>query len=395
MVDYAIHLSSTPSTKASDVNPKRVFDTLGEITTYLGRVVSTDPDNEFSLAVRRADVLGSALLGIDRKAFSPFKPLKVSFFGEEAQDGGGPRREFFRLLADGIKSSMCVGSNECYILRHDVVGLQAKKFERLGQLMALSLAQEGSGFSFFAPCMFDYICGKDVHEITVDVNSVPDYEAHDLLLKLKDMCDESMLHQTLLDASDVVVSSGYTKPLVSAKLSDIAEISKTIALHYSLLQSLAEIDQLKKGLESLGVLELMKNNSDLLAPFFTSIGSKKLTADKVQNFLNKVVFSDDGTTSRSLEETTYTFFIHLLNDCEDADHPHLTLEDIVIFFTGSDKIPLGSNPPPSIMFHDGNIYPKASTCAMTLILPTKYKTYSEFKEKVTFAMKYHGGFGLI
>lgn len=75
-----------------------------------------------------------------------------------------------------------------------------------------------------------------------------------------------MMRQTLLDASDVVINSGYTKPLVSAKLSDIAEISKTIALHYTLLQSLAEMDQSKKGLESLGALEIINKNPDLLAP---------------------------------------------------------------------------------------------------------------------------------
>lgn len=94
---------------------------------------------------------------------------------------------------------MCISSNDTYVLRHDVIGLQvlfettfvlipsfmqAKKFEKLGQLMAMSLSQSGSGFPFFASCMFDYICGKDVNEVTVDINNVPDYEARDLLFKV-------------------------------------------------------------------------------------------------------------------------------------------------------------------------------------------------------------------
>ena len=62
--------------------------------------------------------------------------------------------------------------------------VQAKKFEKLGQLMVMSVAQGGSGFPFFAPCVFDYICGMEVNEIFVDVHHVPDYEAYELLCKV-------------------------------------------------------------------------------------------------------------------------------------------------------------------------------------------------------------------
>ncbi len=50
--------------------------------------------------------------------------LKINLMGEEGQDGGGPRREFFRLFADEMKSSMCIGRNGQYVLMHDVSGLQ-------------------------------------------------------------------------------------------------------------------------------------------------------------------------------------------------------------------------------------------------------------------------------
>ena len=73
----------------------------------------------YFLAVRRSDVLSSALCGMDRKTFSPNKLLEVmdtiltviifaqiSFLGEEAQDA---RREIFRMLATSIKDTMCVG----------------------------------------------------------------------------------------------------------------------------------------------------------------------------------------------------------------------------------------------------------------------------------------------
>ncbi len=57
----------------------------------------------------------------------------------------------------------------------------------------------------------------------------------------------------LLDSSDVIMNSGYTKPIVTAKVSDIPEIKRVVTLHYSILEVIAELDQFKKGLQSLGV----------------------------------------------------------------------------------------------------------------------------------------------
>ena len=75
----------------------------------------------------------------------------------------------------------------------------------------------------------------------------------------------------------------------------------------------------------------------------------------------------------------------------------LTLEEILSFVTGADKVPpSGFQPSPSITFNQDNVYPKASTCALTLILPTKYHSdYVAFKNKLTFGFKNHGGFGLL
>ena len=50
--------------------------------------------------------------------------FQVQFLGEEADDGGGPRREFFALLAKEIQSSLFEGKSPRCFLRHDSIGLQ-------------------------------------------------------------------------------------------------------------------------------------------------------------------------------------------------------------------------------------------------------------------------------
>lgn len=50
--------------------------------------------------------------------------------------------------------------------------------------MAMSLAQGGSGFPFFSPCVFKYLCGVDISSIPIQHNQVPDPDAMELLEKV-------------------------------------------------------------------------------------------------------------------------------------------------------------------------------------------------------------------
>ena len=50
--------------------------------------------------------------------------LQVQFLGEEGDDGGGPRREFFALISRDIQSSLCEGQSSRCFLRHDSIALQ-------------------------------------------------------------------------------------------------------------------------------------------------------------------------------------------------------------------------------------------------------------------------------
>ena len=42
--------------------------------------------------------------------------------------------------------------------------------------MAVALCQGGSGFPFFAPCIFQYFQGTPVQDITVTIDEIADYE---------------------------------------------------------------------------------------------------------------------------------------------------------------------------------------------------------------------------
>ena len=82
----------------------------------------------------------------------------------------------------------------------------------------------------------------------------------------------------LMSNSDVICESGYPKPLMNTTLADKDEIIRSVFLHQTIYRCLAELDQLKKGLNVLGMTDEMTKHPDVFFDFFTSINKKKLTA---------------------------------------------------------------------------------------------------------------------
>ena len=74
-----------------------------------------------------------------------------------------------------------------------------------------------------------------------------------------------------------------------------------------------------------------------------------------------------------------------------------TLEDILIFFTGAERVPvLGFELVPKLSFLESSplrLLPTASTCSLELRLPTYHHNYITFKEYMSVGLKGCEGFG--
>ena len=114
---------------------------------------------------------------------------------------------------------------------------------------------------------------------------------------------------------------------------------------------------------------------------------------------------------KSREEEAYMYFRDFLDDCKGNEHRETiylfiiyfvylegdvecTLEDVLVFFTGSCCIPqLGFEQQAHLQFlHDSNL-PTSSTCDLTLRLPACHRQYCSFKESMIMGIKNHNGFG--
>ena len=52
---------------------------------------------------------------------------------------------------------------------------------KVGQLMFMSFSQDGSGFPFLSPCIYEYLRGVDPSDIKITIEDVGDYEAQKML----------------------------------------------------------------------------------------------------------------------------------------------------------------------------------------------------------------------
>uniref|UniRef100_A0A1X7VJU3 HECT domain-containing protein n=1 Tax=Amphimedon queenslandica TaxID=400682 RepID=A0A1X7VJU3_AMPQE len=245
MVTHAIEISSDKEIEVKSTTEPTLKTILTDLAEQLTDIVTYIP-------VRRGHVLRDALRTVKRSSFCYLNPIKVEFLGEKGVDGGGPSREFWCCLANNFEQ-LCDRDGGNKVLRHDAVALQEEKFFYIGELMALSVLHGGCGFPFLGKSTYDYLCGVPLSSINVSKDEVPNVEARVLLDKIDTAGDSNALRAICMEHVDLIIDAGFNKPINSLELSNKEELTKTIKIHYTLLRSKAELDQLTRGLSILGI----------------------------------------------------------------------------------------------------------------------------------------------
>ncbi len=146
--------------------------------------------------------------------------------------------------------------------------------------------------------------------------------------------------QILLETfDDILFESGFTKPLTRVSITDRPSIVQTVALHYVVLRSLAELQQFRDGMDG-NLLKALSNHGELLRPFFSNEKGlmKPLTAgmylsklkshsffivivfiDSLIKMFKRVIYSEKGSNERSKEENTFIMFLDYLEKCERGE----------------------------------------------------------------------------
>ncbi len=138
-------------------------------------VLSPDTSDRQRLNIRRTDLIPDAIAQFERPSFDVSKPIRVRFIGEPAVDTGGPRREFFRLFLQDLKSksSLFQHTSEGLIPLHNGKALRSGAYKMISKILAACILHGGPPPQCFAPIIADFIIhGKE--NSSPSIGCIPD-----------------------------------------------------------------------------------------------------------------------------------------------------------------------------------------------------------------------------
>ena len=211
--------------------------------------------------------------------------------------------------------------------------VQDEMYLYIGRMMALSILHGGPGPVFFAPAIIDYLF-DGTSGVKVTIADVPDKHIQSQIRKVTGLLGDSCILFQLVtviqlnDASDEEefrtliahddyefrYSCGISKPTSCITFSDKKQIVDAMCLHHSVLVSLAELEQLRRGLSVQGFDKLMKAFPQLMRKAFQPPVSN-ITSDYL-NDLFVVKFSPKGSNHRETEEAIVMMWILYLQNLE-------------------------------------------------------------------------------
>jgi len=132
-------LEDQRETDSCSMNEAKASDVLRE---FVDDNLDNQSESRVNAVISGKNVLSSALRALERGKFSFVRPVHIMFSGEDGEDSGGPRREFFCLLMMSLKNlSIFYGTWFSY----DLELLHGNKYELAGKLVAWSVLQGGPG----------------------------------------------------------------------------------------------------------------------------------------------------------------------------------------------------------------------------------------------------------
>ncbi|KAF5887442.1 G2/M phase-specific E3 ubiquitin-protein ligase-like isoform X1, partial [Clarias magur] len=193
-------------------------------------------DQVSTICVRRKKLLESAIKAISRASFCWTYSPRIEFVGEDADDLGGPQREFFRLLMIEVQTTLGIfeGKGGQVFLSYDQAALDQRKYFKGGNLIAWSVAHGGPCVKALDPTLFQLMCGQEPPLEQFDYRVLPDPDVQSKvqrILQCKSVGDLTALRQ---DLGDWIAECGVPG-IFSATVEDMPKIYAYVVKHYMFL----------------------------------------------------------------------------------------------------------------------------------------------------------------
>ncbi|OPL33674.1 hypothetical protein AM593_04441, partial [Mytilus galloprovincialis] len=354
-----------------DVGQNQSADALKDLLIQhrnmtINPISSGDP---LQMEVRRGNVLSDAITIIRISEHDLHNPLCIKFIGEDGVDIGGLRREFWSLFLHNISSSCYVtGKPGRQTFQQNFVEKKKKTFFHLGQLIALSILQDGPGLPIFSDIVTDYIINGET--VVLNLDDLPD-GLRDTLDKMQASASDSEARDIYSSVLDIAADVGFIVPLTSFTRCHVKQL-KAAFIESQISSCKDELNQFIEGLDTHRVLSLLRQTENMASARSLFSGRvKPLTVSQLRGLIR---YSFKDGNAKGAEEATMQGFLTFLQATKGTatiiNGINLQPKDVLMWLTGSTIVPaIGFHKPIDVYFSPNNTF--VNTCALALTLKTQ------------------------
>ena len=357
---------------------------------YLG-ILLNSRDIFFKLKINRENLIEDTLNEISKYYDKLQYPLKVEFLGEEAEDEGGVRKEFFMLVTRklfDVNYGMFIYNKKTRLFWFNINSFESNiKFELIGIILGLALFN-----GIILDIKFPMAIYKKLLGIEPGLNDLKecDPELYNSLNFLMNTDDKNL--KDSLDTTFTISIDKFgekitipLKPNGENIMIDFENKNEYVDLYINWFfnESIKEFyNSFEKGFYKV----FDKKLSKILSPQELELiicGTQKLDYNELQKSVRY-----EGYTSDSI---TIKYFWEILMEFNEEEK-----KKFLFFVTGCDRAPIdGLGSLPFAISRNANIneLPSCHTCFNHLILPD-YQNKEFMKIKIQTAINYSEGFGL-
>ncbi|XP_049340267.1 uncharacterized protein LOC111190324 [Astyanax mexicanus] len=216
----------------------------------------------------------------------------------------------------GIETNLFEGSSAGKTLKYSIMDYQNDNFKIAGEVIAVSIAQDGPPPNFFHEWSYTFISMGEFDKDQLSETDVTDPELLDLISKV-----ETSDKAALIDLLERILACGYMGPVTCDKK---ASIVSAIVLH-SRVRVLPMLQQICTGLKLYGLHDMIKQNPAIFQPLFVPGHLDKPDADFLVMALSPLL-SEPGSLKRHKELRIVNFLQDFIQSMDDEEEPTDALE---------------------------------------------------------------------
>ncbi|XP_064316259.1 G2/M phase-specific E3 ubiquitin-protein ligase [Phalacrocorax carbo] len=331
------------------------------------------------LNINAENIWNSALKGFRQRHFSPTNTIEIKFTNcknrSKTDTSAASKHHFFQLLMLQLQNSSLFEGSSAKNLSLDFQAIRENLYFEAGKMIAVSLVHGGPSPGFFSKTLFNcLVYGPE--NVKPALEDVADVDVAQTIKMIKHANNLSSLQSTIHDCYELLAAAGCLRPITA--LCDKNMLVNDILIHHVIKRIISPLESFRQGLKTLGVLEKMQMHPDAFSSILCH-KPERLSAETLCDLFT-IHSSSEVNKVESVD-----FWMGYLQDVERGESA-VTLEDILLFVTGSFSIPpIGFDPEPTIKFLH-IVYPVGNRLLNCLELPIT-QTYEQFKDKMEFTIR--------